>query len=66
MVGRGREILFEFVRRGAYVKVTAIDPETNTEACIVGPPNVGQEALKGAALRKLEYVLRKRDEERRR
>ncbi|MBI4183781.1 MAG: hypothetical protein HY521_07270 [Proteobacteria bacterium] len=60
----GREILFELHRIGAYVKVTAIDPETRIEASIVGDPQRDIEALKRAALRKLDYVLARRRRDR--
>ncbi len=55
-----REILYEFVMRGNSVKVSAIDPDTNTEVCIVGHANVGEVVLKRLAARKLRYVLDKR------
>ena len=58
LAGRG-EILVEFVVQGSYVKVTAIDPVSGTEASIVGPASAPQVALKSAVLRKLEYVLKK-------
>jgi hypothetical protein len=58
MTGR-RETLFEFHRVGAYVKVSAVDPETLTEVSIVGDPSAGEAALKGAAVRKLAYVLKR-------
>ncbi len=56
----GREILLEWYQVGNSVKVTAVDPETLIEVSIVGDPAAGQEALKQAAINKLEYVLRKR------
>lgn len=55
-----RQVLFEFIRMGAYVKVSAIDTETNTEVSIVGPPAAGEAALKATALKKLHYVLDKK------
>lgn len=55
----GQEVLFEFVRLGAYVKVTAIDPLTRMEASVVGPPSAGEAGLKGLALRKLRMVIAK-------
>lgn len=55
----GREVLFEFVFQGAYVKVSAIDPETGTEVSIVGDPSRGKEALERVAANKLAYVLRR-------
>lgn len=59
MAGRG-EVIFEFIRIGGAVKVTAIDPATGIEASIVGDPAVGETALKRLAQRKLDYVLAKR------
>jgi hypothetical protein len=50
-------IIIEFHRVGAYVKVSAVDPRSLTEVCIVGDPAAGEEALARAAIRKLEYVM---------
>ncbi len=57
------EILFEYIRQGAYVKVTAIEPETKIEASVVVPANLSQEQMQLQALQKLNYVLRKKAEE---
>ncbi len=57
------EILFEFVRHGSSVKVTAIEPETRIEASVVVPAGLTQEQMKIQALSRLNYVLRKRAEE---
>ena len=51
------EVLFEFRRVGAAVRVSAIHAETGTEVVLVGAASAGQHALKMAALRKLAYVL---------
>lgn len=51
------EVLFEFRRVGASVRVSAIHAETGTEVVLVGAASAGQHALKMAALRKLAYVL---------
>jgi hypothetical protein len=58
-------IITEMIVIGRYVKVTAVDTRTGTEASIVGDPRRGNEALKQAAVRKLEYVMRKKAEEKR-
>ena len=50
-------VIIEFYRLGAYVKVSAVDPETLTEVCIVGAPSAGEAALARAAVSKLAYVL---------
>jgi hypothetical protein len=54
-----RETIFEFLRVGVGVKVTAVDPETGTEVSIVGDPSAGETALKRLARQKLDYVLAK-------
>lgn len=55
-----REILLEFFPLGPYVKVTAMDTKSLTEISIQGPASLGEAGLKQAALRRLEYVLRKK------
>ena len=55
-----RGVIFEFVRVGPAVKVSAVDEATGTEVSIVGDPSVGEAALKRLAERKLEYVLARR------
>ena len=55
-----REVLFEFVSQGRYVKVIAVDPETLTEISLVGDPKAGRKELQRIAIRKLEYVIAKR------
>jgi hypothetical protein len=54
------DVIYEFRRVGAYVKVSAVDPKTLTEVSITGAPTAGEESLKRTARRKLEYVLNKR------
>jgi len=56
----GREIYIEFQHVGDYVKVSAIDTETNIEAAIVGTPRTTQQQLTSLAVRKLEYVMENR------
>lgn len=63
-MARHREALIEFHRVGAYVKVSAVDPETLTEVSIVGDPAAGEEALTRTAVRKLDYVLKRIREKR--
>lgn len=59
MATGGGEIFVEFVVQGGFVKVTAIDPVTGTEASIMGPAGAARAALSDAAIRKLRYVIRK-------
>lgn len=59
MVNHG-EVLFEFVRVGRFVKVTALDTKSLIEISIVGTPQMTQQMMKTAALTKLRYVIAKR------
>lgn len=61
MAGR-QGYLIEFQAIGNSVKVCAIDPESGVEVSIVGPANLSQDQLAHAAVRKLQYVLRKRSQ----
>jgi hypothetical protein len=61
MPQRGEDgILLEFHRIGAVVKVSAIDPVTNTEVVVQGPASASQEQLSRTAIAKLRYVLGKK------
>ena len=57
----GGEILVEFVVQGSFVKVTAIDPVSGTEAVTMGPAGAPRAALSDAAVRKLKYMMRKKN-----
>ena len=57
------EILFEFVRSGSYMKVTAIETETQTEATVVVPATLTEEQMKFQALNKFKYLLKKKEKE---
>ena len=57
---KGREVIVEFFQMGGFVKVTAMDTLTLTEIVIQGPRSAGEEALKRNAIKRLEYVLRKK------
>lgn len=57
------EILFEFIRRGNVVKVTAIEPETQIEAAVVVPAGLSEDEMKLQAMKRLNYVLKKALEE---
>jgi hypothetical protein len=56
----GREVIIEFFPVGQYVKVSAMDVETLTEISVQGPAGANEEALKHNALRRLEYVMKKK------
>lgn len=57
---QGREVIIEFFPVGQYVKVSAMDTATLTEISIQGPAGAGEEMLKRNAIKRLEYVLKKK------
>lgn len=56
----GREIIIEFTPVGNFVKVSAMDIKTLTEVSIQGPSTTPQAILKRNAVKRLEYVLKKK------
>ena len=54
------EILIEFRTIGKVVRVSAIDPVTNTEVITVGDVSRGKKELMRVAEQKLRYVLTKK------
>lgn len=56
----GREVIIEFHPVGSFMKVSAMDTKTLTEVSIQGPVHSPQNILKRNALKRLEYVLRKK------
>ena len=62
MAKRG-EVIIEFYHVGTFVKVSAVDTATFTEVSIVGDPACGEEVLKRAVVRKLEYVLERKNKD---
>lgn len=57
---QGREVIIELVQVGHFVKATAMDVVTMTEASIQGPASAPEAVLRANAIRRLEYVLRKK------
>jgi len=57
------EVLFEYYNVGNAVRVCAIDPITNTEVVVVGSVHMKPYTLKMNAIRKLKYVLAKKQAE---
>ena len=57
------EVLFEYVRQGTSVKVTAIETETGIEAVIIVPANLSEAQMQAKALQKLRYIMQKKAEE---
>ena len=56
----GREVIFEFKAIGNLVRVSAMDTATMTEIIIQCPAAAGEEVFKINALKRLEYVLKKK------
>jgi len=56
----GREIIIEFFPVGQIVKVTAMDIQTMVEISIQGPASAGEAMLQRNAVKRLEYVLKKK------
>jgi len=59
---RPGEVLFEYTQVGNSVRVTAIDAATGMEVTIQVPLSLSNADMQRAALRKLDYVLKKRKE----
>jgi hypothetical protein len=55
-----RQVIFEFVTIGQYVRVSAMDVQTMTEINIQGPAGAPEQMLKSNALKRLEFVLKKK------
>ena len=53
-------IIIEFIQVGAYVKVTAVDPVSLVEVSIVGDPSASRNTLERTAIKKLRFILSKR------
>jgi hypothetical protein len=54
------EVYVEFIVQNAVVKATAIDAKTGMEASIVVQRYAPRDGLRAAAVRKLLYVLKKK------
>jgi len=57
---KNREVIIEYAPVGNVVKVSAMDTASLTEISISGPASSPQSLLKANALKRLEYVLRKK------
>ena len=53
-------IIIEFIQVGAYVKVSAVDPVSLVEVSIVGDPSASRNNLEQNAIKKLKFVLAKK------
>lgn len=63
--GHDSGYLIEFYPIGQSVKVSAVDPDSGTEVSIVGPSTATQQQLTDLAVRKLEFVLKRGEADRR-
>ena len=57
---QGREVIIEFHPVGNVVKVSAMDTQSLTEISVQGPASSPKELLTRNALKRLEYVLKKK------
>jgi len=58
--GEKGEYIIEFQQHGTSVKVSAIDTVTMTEVSIIGPSSASQAELQETAVKKLLFVLDKK------
>lgn len=56
-----RGVIIEMHQIGKVVKVSAIDPVTMREVSVSGPANYGTQLLANTAVRKLRYVLERKE-----
>ena len=56
----GREVIIEFHPVGMYVKVSAMDTQSLTEVSIQGAASASEAILRRNAIKRLEYVLKKK------
>jgi hypothetical protein len=54
-------VIVEMIAVGRYVRVTAVDTLSGTEVTLVGDPRRGERSLREAAVRKLRFVMAKKD-----
>lgn len=57
---KDREVIIEFTPVGTLVRVRAMDVASLTEISIQGPQSAGEKILQTNALKRLEYVLKKK------
>lgn len=57
------EVLFEYMRSGTSIKVTAIEPNTGVEAVVIVPAGMSEQQMQARAMQKLLYILKKKEEE---
>lgn len=58
-----RDVIYEFVVQGAYMRVAAVDVASGIEAVVVGPANAARHDLEVLALRKLERLIEQQQQQ---
>ncbi len=58
-----RDVIFEFVTQGAYMRVAAVDVASGTEAVVIGPANAARHDMEALALRKLRHLLEQQQQQ---
>lgn len=58
--GNNRDIIFECIDQGTFLRVTAFDIETKIEVCLMTPRSLTQDQAHRVAQQKLLYMLEKR------
>ena len=61
-LGNDVEYLIEYTVIGNAVKVTAVDPDTGLEVSTIAPSYMDRKLMVQAAIRKLQYKIRKQGE----
>lgn len=54
-----KEVYLEYIQFGPQVKVTAIDPDTGIEVCIIAPATASKSEMNRVAIDKLNHALAK-------
>ncbi len=62
-LGNDTEYLIEYVTVGNAVKVTAVDPNTGAEVSTIAPSYMDRKLMAQAAIRKLQYKIKKQEGE---
>ena len=57
---KNREVIFEFLPIGPYIKVIAMDVASLTEVSVSGPAGTPEGIMRQHATRRLEFVMRKK------
>ena len=53
------QIIYEFIQKGSFVRVAAVDVKTGTEAIVIVPPHLSKKEMENVAYKKLMYLLKR-------